>query len=192
MPRKPTGRPPGRPKPAVPTEAGVKPDLPEWCSRAVEVELEFYEIGREPWPSTASVGQVARAAGVTRKTIRDRRKCPLYRALLEWRYRKWRLEWLEAELAEDDKREDEEREDAGSWWSKDARRRIADMSADEAERYLRWSTRRWARRHWHQRELRTGPIVHLDPRSYATPGDWADALVAAGHYPTEEPEAPIG
>jgi len=69
MPRKPTGRPNGRPKSPL--------DGRMW--RALHVEARNCDI-TQPWPWRANATQVAKVAGVSRQAIQKRRQsCELYR-----------------------------------------------------------------------------------------------------------------
>jgi hypothetical protein len=155
MPYKPTGRPNGRP-----------PKLPPWHRRAINVELAYVVPGLEPWPSTASVGEVAAAAGVTRRAVRERRKCPLYRAELLRRFERLLAKQLEADHAAE-----QPPSAPPSWWSEWTRKTWKEI--DNATR-AEW-VKVWVERNW------TGPTRSpLDGEVYDTREAYIAHLLAAG------------
>jgi hypothetical protein len=195
MPRKPTGNRPGPPRPPVPPDPSVKPAFPERRSeqlwRAIGTEVAHFDFDREPWPSSATPGQVADASGLTRRAIRQRRKDPLYRAAFDWQLRQVYLERLGEKLREKGGAKAAERRSRASknpWWSNASRARWNKMGDAERERYRRWSTRRWAQRCWPEGE---GASVSLDGRTFDDPLDYANYLIATGREPAEDAEKPI-
>ena len=75
-----------------------------------------------------------------------------------------------------------------SWWSEYAKARQREMNERQRAANLHAWVVAWARRNWPQRERLTGPISdELDPRNYADPESYAEALLALGSIPREEP-----
>jgi hypothetical protein len=194
MPRKPTGNRPGPPRPPVPTDPSVKPEFPErradqlWL--AIEAEVAHFDLDKEPWPSSATPGQVADASGLTRRTVRQRRKDPLYRAAFDWRLRQMWLEQIEGKLkAKGGEKATDRRARAArnSWWSNASRARWNKMGDAERARYMRWWVRRWAQRNW-----TAGTSVSVDGQTFNDPVEYADYLIATGRQPATDIDTPIG
>jgi hypothetical protein len=164
MPRRPTGRPNGRPK----------APLDERMWRALKVELEAVDFSRAPWPSRAKATDVAKAAGVSHTAIQKRRRdCQLYRDGLFQLFR----EDLEKELdkpraAEPDNRlawEIEHQKFVGLWGQQSQSWRRAYM--------LRWVCQ-WAG--WKEGSPITSPI---NGKVYDSQQAYADHLIEEGAIP---------
>jgi hypothetical protein len=85
VPYKPTGRRSGRPPKLIKLpKLGKKPRLTDRQWKALGVEANSLELLKEPWPSRASLRNVASEAGVSPEAVRKWRKSPLYRNGLVW------------------------------------------------------------------------------------------------------------
>jgi hypothetical protein len=85
VPYKPTGRRLGRPPKLIKLpKLGKKPRLTDRQWKALEVEANSLKLLKEPWPSRASLRNVASEAGVSPEAVRKWRKSPLYRNGLVW------------------------------------------------------------------------------------------------------------
>lgn len=88
MPRKPTGKPPGRPRTARAENGGPDPVVyqpSDEAKRALRTEIAFYRIQSEgsadvaAWPVLSSPSMVAREASVTARAVQKWRKAHWYK-----------------------------------------------------------------------------------------------------------------
>ena len=73
----------GRPK-RKPPETGERPRLTEAQWLGLRREFANFDLRKEPWPSTATLGQIALAAKVSRQAIVQWRRNVHYRQGLIW------------------------------------------------------------------------------------------------------------
>jgi hypothetical protein len=167
-----TGRPNGRPR----------QPLSDRVRRAIEAEAQHAATEQ----GELTIRQIADASGLTRSAVRKWRIDDRYQAALDTRTQKLMVEQLLQRLEEGDRQREEAK--VYSWWSEYARARRREMTEQQRDMHLRWWVADWAHRNWHQRDLVTGPIFHeLDPRNFPDPESYAEALIARGYIPTEEP-----
>ena len=184
---RPTGKPNGRPP----------QPLSDRVKAAIEAEALQAIVGETPTP-----GELAAASGLTRRAIRKWRAKDRYQAALVLKTQqliierqKLMAEQLLQRLEEGD-RQREAKKVYCPWRADYEKARWLEMTEKQREVHVhRWIVE-WARRYWHQLDLLTGPLVHeLDPRNYADPEAYAEALIARGFVPIEEPSwslVPIG